>query len=422
MFPIHDELGRVVGFSGRAMSEDKTKAKYINSPETPVFKKSRILYGLHRARRAMADQREAIICEGQIDVIRCHSAGFNTAIAAQGTAFTEQHARMVRRYADSVVIAFDSDTAGVKATVKTARIFLRAGITVRAMRLPAGEDPDSFITSNGAEAFATLIREAPSILEYQMASAQDEEAPSQEAGLVRTTREMTETIGSTANAVYRSHLIKEAARLLDVPVKAISEELGHVAKRIQQQQTREQERQEEQEQAAPVAEPDIPEEFDLMAHLLAEPNLIRVVDESLHPSRVGHSLCARLLDCVREAARFGQDITVVIRDQDTDADELVQFCAKLQSGPEKAIGTEVSRQHAVQDLILYIYKRDLKRERQHLDKLLSESRHESPELRERRALISSDLHHLKRWNTAIPIMELLREEDAEGRTQPETDS
>jgi DNA primase len=104
MFPIRDEAGRVIGFSGRAIVKDEKSGKYVNSPETPLFHKSRVLFAIDKARRAMADSRVAIVCEGQIDAIRCHEAGLANVVASQGTALTSDHARMIRRYADEVIL------------------------------------------------------------------------------------------------------------------------------------------------------------------------------------------------------------------------------------------------------------------------------------------------------------------------------
>ena len=122
MFSIRDELGRVIAFSGRIMEKDVKVAKYVNSPETPLFRKGRVLYALDRARRNIMDARTAILCEGQIDVIRCHMAGFTTAVASQGTALTEDHARLLKRYADSVVVVLDASGSMTEADAPGPRI------------------------------------------------------------------------------------------------------------------------------------------------------------------------------------------------------------------------------------------------------------------------------------------------------------
>jgi DNA primase len=170
MFPILDSQGRVIGFSGRILVKDDKSPKYVNSPETDVFHKGRVLYGMDKARRHIvnAPNREAVICEGQIDVVRCHQAGIETAVAAQGTAFTEEHVRALKNYADSVVLAFDSDSAGKAASVKAAVVFMDAGIVVRVAELPDGEDPDSFVKANGGKAFRDLLEGAQSAVAFRL--------------------------------------------------------------------------------------------------------------------------------------------------------------------------------------------------------------------------------------------------------------
>jgi DNA primase len=166
MFPICDEQGRVVAFSGRILVADPKAAKYVNSPETPIFRKSNILFALNKARPAIVESRTAVVCEGQIDVIRCHAAGFTNAVASQGTAFTDHHARIIRRFADRVVLVFDPDTAGQNAALKTGLLFTEAGLDVRVARLPAGKDPDLFIRENGREGFEKVLTEARHALDF----------------------------------------------------------------------------------------------------------------------------------------------------------------------------------------------------------------------------------------------------------------
>ncbi len=167
MIPIADELGRVVGFSGRLLTSEAKEAKYVNSPETAIFKKGRLLFGLNYSKRDLQEQKQAILCEGQLDWIRCFESGIRHVIAPQGTAFTEDQARILGRYVEQVILCFDSDQAGQKATWRNAEILIANGLSVRAARLPEGEDPDSFIRQFGAEPFKKMIEEAADIFEYK---------------------------------------------------------------------------------------------------------------------------------------------------------------------------------------------------------------------------------------------------------------
>ncbi|MBT5928397.1 MAG: DNA primase, partial [Verrucomicrobia bacterium] len=150
MFPINDVQGRPIGFSGRVIEGDTSKgAKYVNSPETLLFKKGQVIYGLDKAKRAMLDAKSAVICEGQLDLIACHMAGIENVVAPQGTALTLQHARLVKRYADEIVLCFDSDKAGTDAALRSMDDLIASGLNLRVASVPAPHDPDSFIREQG---------------------------------------------------------------------------------------------------------------------------------------------------------------------------------------------------------------------------------------------------------------------------------
>lgn len=156
MFPIMDVNNRVIGFGGRVMGAGEPK--YLNSPETKLFDKSRNLYGLNYAR--LSREKYILICEGYMDVIAMHQAGFTNAVASLGTAFTTQHAQLLKRYTDKVVLTYDSDGAGVKAALRAIPILKEAGISIRVLNMQPYKDPDEFIKNLGAEAFNQRIEEA----------------------------------------------------------------------------------------------------------------------------------------------------------------------------------------------------------------------------------------------------------------------
>jgi len=228
MFPIADTQGRVVAFSGRILDPKAHPAKYVNSPETPIFRKSKILYALDKARGAIVrhPRREAVVCEGQIDVIRCHAAGLDTAVASQGTAFTREHVDLLKRHADSAVLLFDGDAAGRKAAIRTGALFLEAGLPVRVAALPPGEDPDSLIRDRGAEAARALLDAAESLTAFQIRALREgEPRPDDVDAVSRVSRAVLDTLAACANAVLRSHLLQEAAVRLRLPEAALVEEL-----------------------------------------------------------------------------------------------------------------------------------------------------------------------------------------------------
>ena len=240
VFAIKDKNGQVVAFSGRQLVEDKKSGKYVNSPETMIFKKSRTFFAFDEARKNIvkAPNREAIICEGQIDCIRLHSNGFNTAIAPLGTAFTEDHAVMLHRVADNALLCFDDDGAGHKATVKAAQLLLAEGMPIRVLALPDGDDPDSYILKHGKDSFSNLIASnAESIVQFQIRAARAaEQNPDETNAAVRITRTVLETIAKCKDKVYRSLLLKEASKRLGVEYSTLAIEIEKTTKAEEEDQ------------------------------------------------------------------------------------------------------------------------------------------------------------------------------------------
>ena len=167
MFPVVDRMGRVVGFSGRALGAVE-KQKYINSPELPFFKKGEHLYGIHAAKDQLRHEREAVLVEGNFDVVTLHAAGFRTTLAPLGTALTVDQVTLLRRMSDSVVLVFDGDSAGQRAMLRCLGPCYRAELSVRAALLPEDQDPDSFVRSEGAESFRQLLARARPLAEVAL--------------------------------------------------------------------------------------------------------------------------------------------------------------------------------------------------------------------------------------------------------------
>src|SRR5690242_14442482 len=168
MFPICDEQGRVVGFSGRVLAGDEKTAKYVNSPETPICTKSKVFFGLDKSKRALLEAQSAVVCEGQLDLIACFMAGVQNVVAPQGTAFTSEHARILKRYVEEVVLCFDSDEAGQNAAVRALDHLLASGLAVRVAVVPAPHDPDSLIKTSGGAAFKQLVERAEGFFDYYL--------------------------------------------------------------------------------------------------------------------------------------------------------------------------------------------------------------------------------------------------------------
>ena len=224
MFPICDEQGRVIGFSGRILSGDEKTAKYVNSPETPIFTKSKVFFGLDKSKRAILDAGFAIVCEGQLDLIACFMAGVQNIVAPQGTAFTEQHARILKRYAEEVVLCFDSDNAGQTAAVRSLDSLLASGLAVRVAVVPAPHDPDSYIKSNGGDAFSKLITNAEGFFDYFLNHLCASNDVSTDKGRLTVLRAMSEAVNKTRNVVLIDKHAQKTALRLGVTADAVRTE------------------------------------------------------------------------------------------------------------------------------------------------------------------------------------------------------
>ena len=232
MFPIRsDSIGDVIAFSGRQIREDPKSGKYINSPETAIFTKSKVFFALDRARKSMAKEHRGILCEGQFDVIACHEAGFENVAAALGTAVTEHHARLLKRYTNEVVICMDADEAGHAAADKAFRHLAPQNINVRVAVLPAGEDPDTFIRKSGPDAFRKLIDEASEFFDYKISHERELRDLSQAGQLAELGREMASLISVLTDHVTKDTAINHVATRLGIGTDEFREAVGKAKER-----------------------------------------------------------------------------------------------------------------------------------------------------------------------------------------------
>ena len=224
MFPICDEQGRVIAFSGRVLQGDEKQAKYVNSPETPIFSKGRVLFGLDKAKRAILDAGKAILAEGQLDTIACHAAGIRNVVAPQGTAFTADQARVLKRYVDEVVLCFDGDKAGRNAVIRALDPLLAAGLAIRVASIPPPDDPDSWIRAHGAESFRTLLDRAQGVFDFHLQGLCSENDTASDRGRLVVLRSIAEAVHKTGNAVLIDTYAQRTAQRLGVDVQAVRAE------------------------------------------------------------------------------------------------------------------------------------------------------------------------------------------------------
>ena len=323
MFPIQDESGRVIGFSGRVLPGDPRDAKYVNSPETPLFTKSKIIYALHHAKKEILEKREAIICEGQIDVIRCHLAGVKHAVAAQGTAITEEHARILKRFTDSIRLVLDSDNAGKKAAMRSADVLLAAGLNVRIASLPPGDDPDSLIRRAGGAAFLTAVEAAVPELDFIIDSLMDAEPVQDDGAIRRVARAVIETVANVPSELQRDQMLQRASRRLGMRPDVLAAEMRQVERRRNRTSNRAEEpEQEPTEISAPIIHPR--EELELIRLLIHYPLSSEYLTNYIDAAHLQSPTCRTLFTLLTAHAADEQiEIMAELPMEDTEARRVV---------------------------------------------------------------------------------------------------
>ena len=237
-FTIENEQGRAVGFSARALEATPAGGIYINTTETPIFKKGNLLYALPQARRMMSEKNMAIICEGQLDTIAFHRAGFECAVAPQGTSFTENQGRILRRYAGRIFLALDSDSAGQKAIRRDLEILLPMSFDIRVIRIPGGKDPDELFRNGGAEAVRRAVEGAVSWLQVLCDSLPERYDMSSPAGRGQAAAEVAEYLEKVTNPVELELYVREASIALGVSEDAFRAELGQSRRKLRMEEER----------------------------------------------------------------------------------------------------------------------------------------------------------------------------------------
>ena len=222
MFPIFDINMQVAGFGGRVM--DDAMPKYMNSPETPVYNKSRILYGLHAAKQFCRQEGLVYIVEGYFDFLSLYQHGIKNTVASLGTALTPDHVRILKGYAAKMVLVFDSDAAGINAAKRSIKIFMKEGVDTRILVLPEGNDPDSYMVKHGPEAFNALASNAKTIMQFLLQVSIDSHGLSVE-GRIRILDDMKQQLSLIQDSALRSLYIKELAENLNIDEKAVLEKV-----------------------------------------------------------------------------------------------------------------------------------------------------------------------------------------------------
>lgn len=307
MFPILNQRGDTVGFGGRILGEGEPK--YLNSPETVLFIKSHILYGLNFAGPAIRKAGKAVLLEGYMDVIGCHQAGIEYTVAPLGTSLTEEHARLLKRYTENVIVLFDPDAAGIKAALRGALILIEQGLFVKVASLPDGLDPDEFISKHGKEKFEEILEKAQDLIEFHT-RLQTElyDWPLKPQDKTNIVNELVETIAKQPDEIVRREWVKYVAEHIGVDEHLVLERLkkpaaqSRFAPRVQQQ--------------IPTVPNTNPAEENLLAWLLRAPQYL--------------VLCAELTREAFESARSWEIFEAIVkaRTEHPDKDNLTETAAQ----------------------------------------------------------------------------------------------
>lgn len=225
MFPIHSLSGQVLGFGGRIIKKDPKAAKYVNTPETEIYHKSRIVYGIFQARQAISREDRCYLVEGYTDVLAMHESGVENVVASSGTALTQEQIRLIKRFTPNITMLYDGDPAGVKASLRGTDMVLEEGMNVRIVMLPEGEDPDSYSKKLSNEEFRTFLKENETdFIRFKTRLLLDEAQndPVRRANLVR---EVVRSIAVIPDQIARTIYVKESSRLLGMPEEVVLDEV-----------------------------------------------------------------------------------------------------------------------------------------------------------------------------------------------------
>ncbi len=350
MFPILDLRGNVIAFGGRK-APDAEGPKYINTADTPVFKKSHNVYALNFAKASC--EKQVVLCEGYMDVIALHQAGITNAVAPLGTAFTEEQARLLSRYTKEVAVVLDSDEAGKKATDRAIGICNRAGLDVRVARIPSGKDPDEFLRANpqdGASRFRALLEGAGNDVEYRLFDLSQQTDTSTADGLVRFLDGAAAILGSLDSAIERDVYAGRLAEQYGVSKSAIVKQAEDAAKR----RVGKQERQQVRSMISPERSDSInPEkrqypraanaEEGLLAVILRNPDFYDWVSQRIRGEQFLTSFHRKVFEVVTQRLRAGLSIDLTLLGTEFTGEELGRIVGIMTKGEQRANTLEECR-------------------------------------------------------------------------------
>ncbi len=358
MFPIRDLSGNMIAFGGRVM--DDSLPKYLNSSETPLYSKSNSLYCLDSAKDAARKYDHFIIVEGYLDALACHQHGIRNATATLGTALTEGHLRLLRRFTRNIKLIFDPDPAGVKAALRSFDLLVGSGMSVKVVLLPGGDDPDTFLKKNGYEAFAVCLRQAVPLMDFVLGQVAKAGKGAAIGEKIAQAGEMLGFIEKLPSSIERNHYLKKTAEALSIDEADLRQEMAREATRQRGAPNR--------EQAAPSPSRR-PRAEEILIHLmLKDGGIARSLKDQIQPQDFTDPLFQQAAQRIFEAlsADGGFDSRVLFHDGDEELNRLISHYSVLDADyedPEK---------HC-RDCVNLIKQKDPEKKMKHLLKAIDEA-------------------------------------------------
>ncbi|MBP3435083.1 MAG: DNA primase [Clostridia bacterium] len=340
MIPIIDVRGNVIAFGGRVL--DDSKPKYLNSGETQVFKRTNNLFALNFAKQGKHER--LILCEGYMDVIALHQAGFTNAVAALGTSFTADHARLLARYTDEVVLIFDADAAGKKGAQRAIGLLRETGLRIRLVTIPDGKDPDEFIKRNGPERFKLLLERAANDVEYRLTELGSRHLLTTSEGKVTYLREATQLLADLNDPIERDVYLGRLAHDLAVSKDALKTQLEYQIKRRKKQQQDKQMSQvlRRSEETTKKANPDAARhvraasaEESLLGLLLLHPDYLNVVSQRLSPEEMVTPFNRGVYEKLLSRFRQGLLVELSVLSEDYEPEEMSYISGMMRDSRER---------------------------------------------------------------------------------------
>lgn len=354
MFPIMDVNNKVIAFGGRVMGDGKPK--YLNSPETKFFDKSRNLYGLNIARTSRKGY--LLICEGYMDVISLHQAGFNNAVAALGTSFTSGHASLIKRYAKEVVLTFDSDGAGIKAALRAIPILREAGLSIKVLSMKPYKDPDEFIKALGPEAYEERIEKATNYFIFQVGTLMNEYNLYDPSEKTEFHNKVADMLLEFEDEIERNNYLESVCRTFNIPLDGLRQlvkkkGLNYIGKKQREEKETIKSGNKEKEEAVVLAQQ------ILLTWLIEEKNIFECVAKYVSPSDFSDDFYKRVAGIFWAQMEENEANPAKIIDNFQDEDEHKKVAALFNSPLINQNLTMQEKEKAVNDAVILIKKKSL---------------------------------------------------------------